>query len=142
MSRIARLIALVILCISSAVALVSWADEQSSCVGAASKNIVVEIDYGEVRPFRTVEVPRIKGRTALEVLQLAAEVKTHPVGQYVFVISIDGVEGKRGEMAWYYTVDGKSADKLAYSNIVGDNVGHIRWVYKKDVCSRKVDGRI
>lgn len=142
MSRIDRLIVSVILCISSAAALVSWADEQSLCVGAASKNIVVEIDYGEVRPFRTVEVPRIKSRTALEVLQAVAEVKTHPVGQYVFVISIDGVDGKRGEMAWYYTIDGESADKLAYSNILDDNAGRIRWVYKKDVCSAKVDGGI
>ncbi len=142
MGRVARLIVAVILCISSMTILESWADNQISHVNNGSKNIVVEIDYGGVRPSRTVEVPWVKGRTVLEVLQTVARVETHPVGQYVFVVSVDGVEGKRGEMAWYYTVNGKSADKLAYSNVLNNNVDHIRWAYKKDVCSKKVDGGI
>lgn len=142
MSRIDRLIVAVILCVSSMTIVESWADREVSHVNDDSKNIVVEIDYGGVRPSRTVEVSWLKGRTVLEVLQTVAEVKTHPVGQYVFVVSIDGVEGKRGQMAWYYTVNGKSADKLAYLNVIDDNASHVKWMYKKDVCSGKVDGGI
>lgn len=142
MDRIVRLIAIVILCISSVTILKSWADTQTSYVNENSKSIVVEIDYRDIRPSRTAKIPRVNGKTALEVLQAAAKVKTHLVGQYIFVVSIDGVEGKRGEMAWYYTVNGKSADKLAYSNTLNDNVNHIGWIYKKDVCSMEVDGEI
>ena len=139
MDRIIRSIALFVLCFFSVATLQSWADDQASYAKENSKNIVVEIDYGNVLPTRTVKTPWVKGKTVLEALQAVAEVKTHPVGQYVFVVSIDGVEGKRGEMAWYYTVDGKSADKLAFSNDLDINVRHVKWVYKKDACSGKVD---
>ncbi|MCK4859670.1 MAG: DUF4430 domain-containing protein [Candidatus Omnitrophica bacterium] len=138
MGRIAKLIIAVVLCILPVTTLESWADDQVPYVNDDSKNIVVEIDYGDVRPSRTVEVSLVRDRTVLEVLQTVATVETHPVGQYVFVISIDGVEGKRGEMAWYYTVDGKSVGKLAYSNVLG-GAKCIRWTYKKDICSGKVD---
>lgn len=138
MGRTAGLIAAFILCVSSVNTLESWADNQNLYVNDDSKNIVVDIDYGNVRPSRTAEVPWVKNRTALEALQTVATVETHPVGRYVMVISIDGVKGKRGEMAWYYTVDGESADKIAYSRVI-DDAERIRWVYKKDVCSRKVD---
>lgn len=133
MGKITKFIAVFFLCVFSTVAL---AGQQS----AAGENITVEIDYGNIRPSRTVVVPWAKDRTILEVLQTIAEVKTHPVDKYVFVVSIDGVEGKRGEMAWYYTINGKSADKLAYSNVLNNSVNHIKWVYKKDICSKKVDG--
>ncbi len=142
MGKMARVAALVVLCILSAVISGLWAGDKSSRVSVVNKNIVIEIDYGNVRPPRTIEVPWAKDVTALELLQAVAEVKTHPVDQYVFVVSIDGVEGKRGEMAWYYTVDGKSADKLAYSNVLGGDIKHVTWVYKKDVCSDKADGKI
>ncbi|UCB57241.1 MAG: DUF4430 domain-containing protein [Candidatus Omnitrophota bacterium] len=129
MRRIAGIIIAVALCLSS---IVAWADNENS------KGIIVEIDYGRLRPSRTIEAPLAKDRTILEVLQSVATVETHPVGKYVMVTSIDGVKGKRGEMAWYYTIDGKSADKIAYSK-VADSAKHIKWVYKKDVCSPKVD---
>ncbi len=138
MSRIAKLVAVVVSCISSVTILESYADNQASYVNDDTKSIIVEIDYGNIRPSRIVEALWIKGKTALEVLQTVAKVETHPVGQHVFVVSIDEVEGKRGETAWYYTVDGKAADKLAYSNVLND-VHHMRWTYKKDVCSAKVD---
>ena len=138
MGRIVKLIVVAALCILPVTTLELWADNQTSHVNGDSKNIVVEIDYGDVRLPRTVEVSWVKGRSALEVLQTVATVETHPVGQYVFVVSIDGVKGKRGETAWYYTVDGESADKLAYSNVL-DDTKRIKWVYKKDVCSGKVD---
>jgi hypothetical protein len=104
------------------------------------KSIVVDIDYGRVAVSRTVTASWVKGMTALEILQSVAEVKTKPVGEYVFVVAIDGVEGKRGDMGWYYEVNGNSSDKLAYSKVL-NNADHVRWVYKKDVCSGKVDGK-
>ena len=110
----------------------------SASYAISKYNIVVEIDYGGVRPSRTVEVPRVQDRTALEVLESVAKVKTDTVAGYVFVVSIDGVEGKRGDKAWYYMVDGKEADKLASSNLLND-ADLMKWEYKKDTCSEKVD---
>jgi len=73
-----------------------------------------------------------------EYAESVAKVKTDTVAGYVFVVSIDGVEGKRGDKAWYYMVDGKEADKLASSNILND-ADLMKWEYKKDTCSEKVD---
>lgn len=131
MKRIAVLTAIVILCVVSVLMLRSYAKQEV-------KNIVIEINYGDVRSSRTIEVPSVKGRTALEALQTVATVETHPISGYVVVTSIDGVKGERGDMAWYYTVDGKSADKVAYSKVL-DDTSHVKWGYKKDVCSGKVD---
>jgi len=104
------------------------------------KKITVEIDYGStIRPVRVVEVPLVKGQTVLELLERVASVETHPVGDHVFVTAIDGVEGKRGETAWYYKVDGQSPKELAYSKVLGDEKT-IKWIYKKDHCSWRVDG--
>ncbi len=139
MGKITRFVAVIFLCILSVITLKSQAEEQASSLNLKNKNIMVEINYGNVRPSRTVEVPQAEGRTALELLQTVATVETHPVNQYVFVTAIDGVKGKRGDMAWYYTVDGKSAEKIAYSNVLENNVDQISWLYKKDVCSKKVD---
>lgn len=134
MNKIVRLIAVVALCVSSMTIL--GADNQTSAMNTTGENIVVEINYGDIRPSQTFETPRVEDRTVLEVLQTVATVETHPVGQYVMVTSIDGVEGKRGEMAWYYTIDNESADKIAYSKTAND-AKHIKWEYKKDVCSKK-----
>ena len=62
----------------------------------------MEIDYGNIRLPRIVEVPLVKGKTVLEVLQTVTAVETHPVGYYVIVTSINEVEGKQWQMAWYY----------------------------------------
>ncbi|MDP3786011.1 MAG: DUF4430 domain-containing protein [Candidatus Omnitrophota bacterium] len=128
----ARLTAVIVaaMCVLSAAISASYA--------ISKDNIVVEIDYGGVRPSRTAEAPLLKGRTALEVLESVAKVKTNTVAGYVFVVSIDGVEGKRGDKAWYYMMDGKKSDKLASSNILND-VSRMKWEYKKDTCSEKVD---
>jgi hypothetical protein len=107
-------------------------------INKAKKNITVEINYSNVHPSRTVVVNWEEGRTALEVLQTVAKVGTHPVGNHVIVFSIDDLAGKRGKMAWYYTVNGKSPDKVAYSTFLKDG-DYVKWIYKKDVCSRKVD---
>lgn len=103
-----------------------------------SKPIVVEIDFGGGREIKRVEVACNRTITALEALQKAADVKTHPVGPYVFVSEIDEVAAERGKMAWYYKVNGKKP-KLAIEQPVkpGDTVS---WRFVEDVCSKTVDG--
>lgn len=140
MGKIVSIIAVVIFCISSAVALEARDENQGVYINENNKKIIVEIDYGNIRPSRTAEVPSVKGKTVLEVLQTVAIVETHPVGQYVFVTSIDGVHGERGGMAWYYTVDDKLPGELTYSKVL-DGAERVKWSYRKDVCSWKVDGR-
>ena len=76
--------------------------------------------------------------TALQALQAVAKVETHPVGKYTFVASINQVEAKRGDMGWYYTVNGKKTKKLATWYIL-ENGDTVTWIYKKDVCSEKGD---
>ena len=104
----------------------------------SSSVVTVELNYGADKEIKKVDVPWEKGMTALEALTHAAKVSTHPVGNYVFVVSIDGVEGKRGVMAWYYTINGEHTGELAITKEVkkGDT---ITWIYTKDVCSATVD---
>jgi hypothetical protein len=109
------------------------------CAAAcAGESVNVGIDYGNVRKFRGAETQWQEGVTALEVLQSVAQVETHQVGEYVFVTSIDGVKGIRGDKAWYYEINGRHADKLAFVRVLNKNES-TRWIYKKDVCSPKVD---
>lgn len=102
--------------------------------------VTVELNYGADKETRKVEVPWTKGMTALEALEHAANVSTHPVGNYVFVVSIDGVEGERGVMAWYYKVNGDHTGELAIKKELkkGDA---ITWIYTRDVCSGTVDNK-
>ncbi|MGD9931898.1 MAG: DUF4430 domain-containing protein [Mangrovibacterium sp.] len=102
-----------------------------------AKFVTVEINYGEQKASETIRVECAGTMTALEALQHAAKVKTHPVANYVFVTSINGVEAARGEMAWYYTVNGKKP-KVAINQPVkaGDTIS---WRFVKDVCSCTVD---
>lgn len=104
---------------------------------SAPKPIIVEIDFGNGHEVKRVDVACNKTITALEALQKAADVKTHPVGSYVFVTSIDEVTAERGKMAWYYKVNGKKP-KLAIEQPVkpGDTVS---WRFVEDVCSKTVD---
>jgi len=108
---------------------------RAACEG---ESVNVGIDYGNARQSRGAETQWREGVTALEVLQSIAQVETHQVGNYVIVTSIDGVKGIRGDMAWYYEINGKHADKLAYERVLhkGDST---KWNYKQDVCSSKVD---
>jgi hypothetical protein len=118
-----------------AIAFVGQAKEKKP---SALKPIVVEIDFGNGHEVKRVDVACNKTITALEALQKAADVKTHPVGSYVFVTSIDEVTAERGKMAWYYKVNGKKP-KLAIEQPVkpGDTVS---WRFVEDVCSKTVDG--
>ena len=106
--------------------------------GDSAEKLVINIDYGGVIPARSVEMSLVKDKTVLEVLLAIAQVQTHPVGKYVIVTAIDGVEGRRGDMAWYYTLDGKSPGEVAYTK-KADDVKQISWEFKQDVCSKTVD---
>jgi hypothetical protein len=99
----------------------------------------VRIDYGKIRAPRTVTVVVDKDDTALTALMKAADVATHPLGEYVFVVAIDQIEGKRGEMACYYALDGRPAKNLAYRQTVGEDVKSMVWTYTRDACSGDVD---
>jgi hypothetical protein len=104
----------------------------------ASDNTKVGIDYGDVQETREAETQWTNGVTALEALKSVAQVETHQVNDYIFVTSIDGVKGKRGDKAWYYEINGKRADKLAFRRVL-DKDDSTKWTYKQDVCSPKVD---
>ncbi len=98
----------------------------------------IQINYGNnTSQIFSVPIPET-GLTALEALMHVADVSTRPVNNHVFVTSVNGVQGKRGEMGWYYEVNNKPADMLAIRNILraGDTAC---WIYKTDVCSRTVD---
>ncbi len=104
----------------------------------AGEFVTVEIDYGKSMPTKTIEVEWTENMSALEALQKSASVVTHPVAGYVFVTSIDEVAADRGDMAWYYKVNGESAKELAISLQV--NPGDvITWTFVEDVCSKTVD---
>lgn len=77
--------------------------------------------------------------SVLELLQKVAIVETHPVGDYVFVSSINDVHGERGKTAWYYKINGKSPKVLAINNKDISSGDTINWIFKEDVCSGKVD---
>lgn len=113
----------------------------SKCImekqGANNMPLTIKIDYGSNNQ-RTISTVWEEDLTALEALQHVVVVKTHPVGKYVFVTTIDSVESIRGKNAWYYTINGESVKKLAINKIVspGDTIS---WIHKKDICSGEID---
>lgn len=116
-----------------------WATQSCKpCSSKSATTVSVNINYGETKASRTIELPLQSGETALEILQRAATVETHPVGKHVFVTAIDGVKGERGVTAWYYKVNGESPKKLAISNVINGSCT-IEWLYQKDRCSATVD---
>ncbi len=97
--------------------------------------VIVEIEFGNKNQTNLkIETNWEKGLSALEALQFVADVETHPVGEYVFVTGINGVQGVPKKGVWYYEINGKPAKQLAISQPVkpGDV---ITWIYKQDVCS-------
>lgn len=141
MERTAMVIPFLFVCFLSRVAVNAQAENLDIPRETVTKETVVKIDYGGMKPSRTVRIPTEKGKTVLQMLQTVARVETQPVASYVFVTAIDGVEGKRGEMAWYYTIDDKSPEELAFTRVLDGTEDAVQWVYKKDVCSWTVDGK-
>ncbi|WP_372776125.1 DUF4430 domain-containing protein [Mangrovibacterium sp.] len=108
-----------------------------SAFAGKAKFVTVEINYGEQKAAETIQVEWTGNMTAMEALQHAADVKTHPVNAYVFVTSINEVTGVRGETAWYYTVNGNKPTLAILQTVkAGDTIS---WRYVKDVCSCTVD---
>jgi len=129
----------VFVCLMLAVLQSAYASDEPAEVIVA-RHIAMEIDYGKGRPTRVAQHIYREGETALDILKAVAEVETHYAGIYNMVVGIDGVRGVRGDMAWYYRVDGKPAKQIA-ATFVPDGVDTIRWVYKTDVCSGTVDNK-
>ncbi len=98
--------------------------------------VIVEIDYGGLKPEKKIEINWREGISALEALQFVAHVSTHPVGEYVFVSGIDKIAGAPNKDVWYYKINSEAARKLAINQKLkkGDVV---TWIFKQDVCSRK-----
>jgi hypothetical protein len=105
--------------------------------GADGKQVTLAINYGKTKPSRTVITPLIKGQTVLALLEAVAEVETYTVEPYILVTSIDGVKGTRGEMAWYYKIDGAYADQLASTKTL-EGEAYIEWIYQTDTCSDSI----
>lgn len=100
----------------------------------AEGKVTVVIDYGDLKPSETLSVEWHRGMTALLALQHCAEVETHPLKQYIFVHTINGVRLTPAETAWYYEVNGRKATVIAFKQEVqaGDTVA---WLYRPDICS-------
>lgn len=100
--------------------------------------VIVEIDFGGEKPARNYQVEWEEGITVLTALQHCTNIETHPVNEYIFVSDIDGVKNVPYKMAWYYEVNSRKAEMLAYKQVV--NIGDtVKWIYKKDVCSGLAD---
>lgn len=99
-----------------------------------SETVKVIISGQTNMPQKEITVSCRDGLTALTALQQAATVSTHPVGNYVFVNTINDIKSERGVTAWYYTVNDRSTGTLAINFPVkpGDV---INWIFKEDVCS-------
>lgn len=100
---------------------------------APMQTIEITIDYGSLRPARTVAVTYAAGSTALDVLGKAAKVRTKQAGRFIFITAIDGIRSVPQSMGWFYSVDGLSADKTAAANIL-QNAKTMRWEYRPDHC--------
>ncbi|WP_319226462.1 DUF4430 domain-containing protein [Draconibacterium orientale] len=110
-----------------------------SAFASNGEKVTVEIDFGSLKyPKLKIETNWKEGLSALEALQFVAEVKTHPLGQYVFVDEIDGVKGVPNQSVWYYKINGEPAKKVAINQPL-ESGDVITWIYKQDVCSSKED---
>lgn len=103
-------------------------------------SIKVIIDFGGETENIEKLVSFENNITAIEALLYAATVQTHPVNDYVFVDAINGVKNIKGKNAWYFTVNNKPAKTLAINcNLANGDV--VKWIYKKEVCSKNIDAK-
>jgi hypothetical protein len=99
----------------------------------SAQQIEIEINYGKTKEPKTVKIDYENGESALAVLSRAANVKTKKVGEFLFVTSIDGVASTPQKMGWFYSVDGKGANKTASANILTD-AKTMQWEFLVDSC--------
>jgi hypothetical protein len=100
---------------------------------AANNKMEIEISYGDIKESHIIETSYQNGDTALAVLEKVAKVRTKKVGNFLFVTSIDGVASSPQKMGWFYSVDGKSADKTASANIL-NGAKNMKWEFHTDNC--------
>lgn len=98
-----------------------------------AQTIDIEISYGGIKETRTIKTEYKSGDSALAAVSKVAKVRTKKVGEFIFITSIDGVASSPQKMGWFYTVDGKSADKTASSYIL-TNEKTMRWEFHTDNC--------
>lgn len=96
----------------------------------------VVIDYGTLRPSETHEVKWYEGLTAMSALQACATVESHPRAGYVFVWAINHLALEPGKWAWYYTLNGKRATRVALHQRLQPR-DEVAWQYRTDVCTPK-----
>jgi hypothetical protein len=113
--------------------LLSTASPAAETTAGTEKPITVTIDYGGQRPARSVTTRYLPGINAMQLLQQVAEVRTYRLGEHTFIRSIDGLEGKRGEMGWFYSIDGVSAKRVAGKRVLTD-AERMTWRYKVAAC--------
>lgn len=106
---------------------------QESGTDTQELTMTVTIDYGKERPARTVRVSYADGVTALSVLQAVAKVRTKKAGSFTFVTAVDGIRSTAGVMGWFFSVDGRHADKTA-SRFLLRSAETMRWEYRADHC--------
>lgn len=99
----------------------------------AQDSVTITIDYADKKPLQSIEVEYKEGMTALELLQKAAKVSIKKVDKYLFVTSINGVKSHSKTMAWFYKIDGVSAEKTASDNVLGD-IKTMEWEFKIADC--------
>lgn len=126
-------------------AFLSCSNENNSIDNSSDKEVIVTKDnsvfvnivVGSDKEEHSTKYK--KGSSALQALQYVANVVTKPVaGKYVFVTSINDTESTVGVNGWYYTVNGEKAKMLAINYIVQPS-DTIQWIFKADICSKKVD---
>jgi hypothetical protein len=121
------------LCFTTLLLLLPAGSPAAETTADTEKTVTVTIDYGGARPVRSVTTAYRPGINALQLLQQVAAVKTYRLGEHTFIRSIDGLEGKRGEMGWFYSVDGVSAKRVAGKRILTD-AERMTWRYKVAAC--------
>lgn len=100
---------------------------------AEKKSMRVLIDYGGLRPSRTIVTTYTPGMSVLSLLEQVAKVKTYRIADFLFVRSVDGIESERGKMGWFYSIDGVSAKTVASSNLLKD-AEEMQWSYRVEAC--------
>jgi len=105
---------------------------------ASDSSIDIEIMYGGQKEPIIVKTTYKNGDTALDALSKAAKVKTKKVNDFLFVTSVDDVASSPNKMGWFYSVDGKSTEKIASTNKLV-NAKSMRWEFRADNCLSGAD---
>jgi len=94
------------------------------------------IDYGQREALLKKAVAWQEQMTVLDVLSESATVTKEKIEGYTLVTAINGVHTKPGEMAWYYSLNGKAGEVMSdRQKVEKDDI--IRWTFLEDSCTPK-----